>query len=857
MKINKHALLLIIALTIIVFVCVGLTIAILYNTAFEQQRAQLIATTKSQAKLIESVARFDEPFSKEDHAEGAVAATVSQVRDAHLNIKGFGKTGEFLFGKREKNNIIFLLPRRFKGAFEKIDRSQPLEVGGLYAEPIQLALAGKSGTIIARDYRGERVLAAYEPVRILDYGVVTKIDLKEIRTPFIRVGIISITVAIILIMFGAYFFLRVVTPIIKGLQESEAYNRMLFETSPIGLALSRMDGSLVDINPAYVNIIGRSIEETKQLNYLDITPEDYAEEEQQQLENLIITGHYGPYEKEYFHKDGQRIPVSLLGQTIERDGEKYIWSSVEDISERSKAEHQLELSVLQFNEAQRLAKVGSWELNLVSGKLVWSDEIFRMFDIDKSKFEASYDAFLNAIHPEDRDVVNQAYSDSLLNQKPYEILHRLQMSDGTIKYVRENCETIFEDDKPLRSVGTVQDLTEQVESANALRESEEKFRSTFEQAAVGVAHVSPEGGWLKVNQKLCSIVGYSEKELLGKTFQDITHPDDLQSDLTFVNKMLNGELDTYSMEKRYIKKWGEIIWICLTVSLVKNADGTPKYFISIVEDINERKITETELNKYRNHLEELVDERTQELKNTQDELVRKERLATLGQLTATVSHELRNPLGAMRPSLYIIEKKCDKNDEQVQSAIERIDRNIERCDRTIDELLDFTRITELHREPTRVNEWLESVIDEQLLPDEIYLKKEFSIKGIELTIDRDRLRRAIINIFENACHAMMEDNKKVVNIENAILSVKTTVKDERVEIIIADNGSGISDDVLAKIYEPLFSTKGFGVGLGMPTVKQIMQQHSGGIEIKTKQGKGTSVILWLPLNTNLKDVKAG
>lgn len=130
----------------------------------------------------------------------------------------------------------------------------------------------------------------------------------------------------------------------EALRESDQYNRMLFETSPVGLALCDMDGTLIDINPAYARIIGRSIEEAKQLSYWDITPEDYADDEQKQLESLNTTGYYGPYEKEYLHKDGYRVPVRLLGQFIERKGEQYIWSSVEDITEKKASEIALKIS---------------------------------------------------------------------------------------------------------------------------------------------------------------------------------------------------------------------------------------------------------------------------------------------------------------------------------------------------------------------------------------------------------------------------------------------------------------------------------------------------------------------------------
>ena len=139
----------------------------------------------------------------------------------------------------------------------------------------------------------------------------------------------------------------------KDLQESERYNRMLFETSPVGLALCRMDGELVDINSAFVRIIGRGIEETKQLSYWDITPDEYAEDERRQLESLKATGRYGPYEKEYIHKDGHRVPVRLLGQIIERDNEQYIWSSTEDITEKKNAEQALQRSHEELEEQVR------------------------------------------------------------------------------------------------------------------------------------------------------------------------------------------------------------------------------------------------------------------------------------------------------------------------------------------------------------------------------------------------------------------------------------------------------------------------------------------------------------------------
>ncbi len=247
-------------------------------------------------------------------------------------------------------------------------------------------------------------------------------------------------------------------------------------------------------------------------------------------------------------------------------------------------------------------------------------------------------------------------------------------------------------------------------------------------------------------------------------------------------------------------------------------------------------------------LAQAFNQMSHDLRDTHSELQRKERLATLGQLTATVSHELRNPLGAMRPSLYILEKKMDKKNELVNKAIKRIDRNINRCDHIIDELLDFTRITELNQQTTLFDEWLNSVIDEQTIPEGILLEKKLNLKNIKISIDKDRLRRAVINVIENACHSMMDDNLQTVISKNARLSIKTRSNNKRIEILIADTGSGITEETLEKMFEPLFSTKAFGVGLGMPTIKQIMVQHDGDIEIDSEENKGTTVTLWIPVN---------
>jgi PAS domain S-box-containing protein len=152
-----------------------------------------------------------------------------------------------------------------------------------------------------------------------------------------------------------------------------------------------------------------------------------------------------------------------------------------------------------------------------------------------------------------------------------------------------------------------QDITEHKRAQELLQESEERFSSAFEYAAMGVALVAPDGRWIKVNRALCNLVGYSEEELLTKTFQNITHPDDLEADVEYVRRMLTGEIDTYQMEKRYFHKQGHIVWVLLSVSLVHNPRGQPLYFISQIQDITSRKRADEALHQSERRLQELAD----------------------------------------------------------------------------------------------------------------------------------------------------------------------------------------------------------------------------------------------------------
>ncbi|MBN1488785.1 MAG: response regulator [Phycisphaerae bacterium] len=308
-----------------------------------------------------------------------------------------------------------------------------------------------------------------------------------------------------------------------------------------------------------------------------------------------------------------------------------------------------------------------------------------------------------------------------------------------------------------------------------------------------------------------------------------------------VQPLFNGAEDVIYVESWQRRQDGEkrlLAWWC---RVLKDADGSVTGAISTARDITEARQTQEELAHYRADLENLVEERTKELRAAQEDLLRKERLATLGQLIGTVAHEIRNPLGTVRTSVFSIDERARGKGLDIERALDRAERNIVRCDAIIEELLDYARLKQATRVPTPLDSWLESVLHEYPVPDGIQLTLALTANAT-VPLDRERFRRAVLNVLTNAHQAIQQASQP-----QGRITVETETVANRVRVAIADNGLGIPPDVRDKIFEPLYSTKTFGVGLGLSIVKRTIEQHEGTIELDSTPGRGTTVTFWLPL----------
>lgn len=341
----------------IVIIVLSWSVYDLYNIGFEQQKKRLEETVKSRARMIEVIAEASYESKDKFYAEDILEKVIL----AHERFSGFGDTGEFTLAKLHNGQIHFLLRHRHSG----VDKMKPVDMKAREAEPMRRALRGEAGTLVGLDYRGKEVLAAHEPVGKLGWGIVAKIDMMEIQSPYKVSIVVAVLGAILLIGIGSGVFIRMTRPLIDEIENERRYNRMLFNESPVGLALTEMDGKLTDVNPAYAALIGHTIEEMKKMCYWEITPEKYKDEEEKQLKSLLVKSRYGPYEKEYIHADGHLVQVRLNGCLIKKDSKYYIWSSVEDISSQKRKDEELREAALVFEHTHEGIMITDASANMV------------------------------------------------------------------------------------------------------------------------------------------------------------------------------------------------------------------------------------------------------------------------------------------------------------------------------------------------------------------------------------------------------------------------------------------------------------------------------------------------------------
>jgi len=353
-------------------------------------------------------------------------------------------------------------------------------------------------------------------------------------------------------------------------------------------------GMINEWNPAAENMFGWSYAEVKKKPVHDIIiPKEFRERHLQGMQQLLeddeISFTTKNIESLALHRDGYTFPIDLAMTSIRTENGWVFNAFLRDLSDQKKNEKLINKHNVILRETQRIAKLGSWELDLVNGGLEWSDEVFRMFGLDPATSEPSYRLFINVIHPEDRERVNAAYSESLKNKTPYNIIHRILTNEG-IRIVHETCETSFDDEgRPLRSLGMVQDITERKQAEESLQQ----VNMIIDSSPVVLFRWQATEGWpVEFVSDNVSQFGYTVEELVsGNTpFSSIVHPDDLERVAQEMEEYSSTGVDLFTQEYRIVSPAGEVYWIHDRTVVDRDTDGTIMRYQGVVLDISERAV---------------------------------------------------------------------------------------------------------------------------------------------------------------------------------------------------------------------------------------------------------------------------
>jgi PAS domain S-box-containing protein len=377
--------------------------------------------------------------------------------------------------------------------------------------------------------------------------------------------------------------------------------------------------------------------------------------------------------------------------------------------------------------------------------------------------------------------------------------------------------------------GAIRDVTERKKAEAALRESEERFRRVFEEGPLGLNLVGRDNRFLKVNNAFCQMVGYSEAELVQMSFADITHPYDAPADMELSEQVFKREIPFYRMQKRYVKKSGEIIWVNLTATVIFDRDGKPLYGLGMIEDITE-------------------------LRRTQEEALFRQKLESVGTLAGGIAHDFNNLLGAVQAQAELASAELNaglSNQEELNAICAVAARGSE----IVRQLMIYagTEVTDVGLFD------LSRIVDEMLALLKVSVTKR---AVIETHLDRDlpavrasgaQLRQLVLNLITNASDAI-GDRDGVIRVTTRLANLKresavsftTLAGDDYVQLEVSDTGRGMSTETQAKVFDPFFTTKSAGRGLGLAVVQGIVRSLEGTIHLTSEPDKGATFRISLP-----------
>lgn len=575
-------------------------------------------------------------------------------------------------------------------------------------------------------------------------------------------------------------------------------------------------GRYLAVNDRYCEILGRKREEMLGLSLADVNHPDFHQGDMKGMRD-ISSGISDLYvtEKKYVRPDGSEIWARLTGKAIKSDtGEiAYFLGTVEDISERKKSEIILQKTQSQLLEAERLAQMGRWSWDIASGEVEWSDELYQIYDFDRS-MKPSFEAYMKIVHQDDLEKLKAAVQRSLAERIPYESEHRIRRKDGSYRHLKKTGNLILgENGEPVRMEGLAYDVTSQRQIELKAREGDLRFRQVLDAIPDLVLVKGPGSRIYWANKAFREYYGMSNEELHGIIEAEFALPD---------------QTPKYVKDDSYVFNTGRVLEI--PQELVRGHSGEVRIFHTVKSPLrDENGCIMLTVGVSRDITEKLANEKA--IEDQRIRLISSAKMSALGVMAGGIAHEINNPLGIIQgvtANLIDEARAPGVASPSMKEGLRKIYDTSVRIAKVVKGLRFFSRSAEL--DPMMLAD------PSQIVHDMLELCSEkFRVNGVELRVGRlchrqiecrpTEIAQVLLNLLQNAYDAVVETKNGWVELEAMELSGRVVFK-------VTDSGTGIDAPVVSRMMDPFFTTKevGKGTGLGLSLSKGIVESHGGSLQ---------------------------
>jgi PAS domain S-box-containing protein len=603
----------------------------------------------------------------------------------------------------------------------------------------------------------------------------------------------------------------------------------LVASLPVPVFFKSRDGRYLGVNRAWEQFFGLSGAEFVGRRVAELYPQDPAigERHARMDEELYARGGGQSYEIELRTRRGEPRTAIYYKSTIDGPDGRPTGQvgTIVDITDRKRAEVALRESEARYRSTFELAGSGVAHIGLDRRFIRVNRRLCEILGYTEAELLRLTGRDIS--HPDDLDIINQ--------QRPALYAGKIDRVHVEKRYVRKDGSAVWvvfsmvvERDaagQPLYEIGIYDDITARKGAEAALRESEERFRQTFELAGSGMAHVGLDGRFARVNRRLCEILGYRAEELIGKSVKEISHPEDRNLTDAARDRVRAGALEVADFEKRYVHRDGHTVWVDLTVALARDAQGAPLYEIAVFDDITERK-----------HAEAALHAAHEELKRSN---------AELEQFAYVASHDLQEPLRMVSSYTQLIQRRYgDKLDGDAKEFMHYVVDGAARMKQLIEDLLAYSRVG------TKGKEFRDIELEAALKRAVTNLRAAIEEAGAAVTWDPlPRVRGddgQLAQLFQN----LIGNALKFRGAGVPRVHVSAAEQEQEWEISVRDNGIGIEPQYFERIFMVFqrLHTKGEypGTGIGLAICKKVVERHGGAIWVTSQPGAGSEFHFTLP-----------